>query len=143
MVNLESTRVRSFRQRGRVRIHDYIGDECMGRQCVDRWLSMPAHTDSTFTSQPKAATVENVLMNTYARDAALGLPDRQSDLYHTRPPTIGYIDLTRLASITVNAAMLIILRTVELDVRIFTGALTPSRNGPTATLLPASVLSRL
>ena len=55
----------------------------------------------------------------------------------------GYADLTRLASITVNAAMLTIRRTVELDVRMFTGALAPSKNGPTATLLPAPVLSRL
>lgn len=51
--------------------------------------------------------------------------------------------MLRLASITVSAAMFTIRRTVALDVRMFTGALTPSRNGPTATLLPASVLSRL
>ncbi len=49
----------------------------------------------------------------------------------------------RFASITVNAAIFTIRRTVALEVRIFTGALTPNRNGPTATLLPASVLSRL
>jgi DNA-binding transcriptional LysR family regulator len=54
-----------------------------------------------------------------------------------------YPDTLRFASITVSAAILTIRRTVELDVRMLTGALTPSRKGPTATLLPASVLSRL
>lgn len=54
-----------------------------------------------------------------------------------------YTAALRFASITVNAVMFTIRRTVALDVRMFTGPLTPSRNGPTATLLPASVLSRL
>ncbi len=49
----------------------------------------------------------------------------------------------RFASITVKAAIFTIRRTVALEVRMFTGALTPSKKGPTATLLPASVLSRL
>src|SRR5690606_15347617 len=48
-----------------------------------------------------------------------------------------------LASSTVSAAILTMRRTVELDVRICTGALTPSRNGPTATLPPAAVFSKL
>ncbi|WP_161556790.1 hypothetical protein [Paraburkholderia hospita] len=38
MMNPESARVCSFKQRGRVRFHDHIGDDCMGRQCVDgKW----------------------------------------------------------------------------------------------------------
>jgi len=49
----------------------------------------------------------------------------------------------RFASITVNAAILTMRLTVALEVRMLTGALTPNRNGPTATLLPAPVLSRL
>ena len=49
----------------------------------------------------------------------------------------------RLASMTVSAAMLTMRRTVALEVRMFTGALAPSRKGPTATLPPAAVLSRL
>ena len=47
------------------------------------------------------------------------------------------------ASATTSAAMLMMRRTDELDVRILTGALTPNRKGPTATLPPATVLSRL
>lgn len=49
----------------------------------------------------------------------------------------------RLASMTVKAAILIMRLTDELDVRMCIGAFTPSRKGPTATLLPATVLSRL
>src|SRR5690606_37459304 len=47
------------------------------------------------------------------------------------------------ASRTVSAAMLTIRRTVELDVRICTGAFAPNRNGPTATLPPAAVFNKL
>lgn len=53
------------------------------------------------------------------------------------------VDALRLASIAANAAMFAIRCTAELDVRVFTGALTPGRNYPTATWLPASVLSCL
>lgn len=49
----------------------------------------------------------------------------------------------RLASMTVSAAMLMMRRTDELLVRMCTGAPAPNRKGPTATLLPAAVLSRL
>ena len=48
-----------------------------------------------------------------------------------------------LTSTTVMAVMLTMRRTVELEVRMCTGAFAPSRNGPTATLPPAAVLSRL
>src|SRR5690606_22731012 len=47
------------------------------------------------------------------------------------------------ASTTVSAVMLTMRRTVALGVSTLMGALAPSSTGPTATLLPAAVLSRL
>jgi len=41
MMNPESARACSFKQCGRVRFHDHIGDDCMGRQCADgKWQSV-------------------------------------------------------------------------------------------------------
>src|SRR5699024_2572238 len=49
----------------------------------------------------------------------------------------------RIASRTVSAAIFTMRRTVDLDVRMCTVASAPNKNGPTATLPPAAVLSRL
>src|SRR5690606_12028595 len=48
-----------------------------------------------------------------------------------------------LASITVQAVMLTMRRTVADAVRMCTGRAAPSRTGPIATLCPAAVLRRL
>ena len=47
------------------------------------------------------------------------------------------------ASVTVSAVMLTMRRTVVDGVRMCTGAAAPNKIGPTATLLPAAVFSRL
>src|SRR5699024_2085571 len=65
-----------------------------------------------------------------------------SGLRPGEPRGIGRVLRGRFAARTVSAALVPMRRTVELDVRMCTGALAPNKNGPTATLPPAAVLSR-